>query len=123
VSYCIKCGLCKTKCINNAIVEKGVIKEKCLSEITQKKVDLSSSEEALVKKSGCIWGCDICQTVCPMNRDTEITPVPFFREEVMYVLGAKEVEEMPEEHFKQRAFSFRGRKTILRNLKLYEENK
>ena len=111
---CLHCGACQRACPSH---------ENCLSAITQKKGELTGEEIEKMLHSGIVWGCDVCQTVCPMNRDAEITPVPFFREEVMYVLGAKEVEEMSEEHFKQRAFSFRGRKTILRNLKLYEENK
>ena len=111
---CLNCGACRRACPSP---------ESCLSAITQKKGELTEQERRMMLRSGILWGCDVCQTVCPMNRDAEITPVPFFREDVMYVLSAKEVEQMSEECFKQRAFSFRGRKTILRNLKLYEENK
>ena len=111
---CLHCGACRRACPSP---------EYCLSAITQKKGELSEAEIKMMLDSGILWGCDVCQTVCPMNTDVEITPVSFFKEDVMYTLCAKEVEEMPEELFRQRAFSFRGRKTILRNLKLYEENK
>lgn len=112
VSYCIKCGLCKTKCINNAIVEKGVIKEKCLSEITQKKGDLSSSEEALIKKSGCIWGCDICQDNCPMNKNVPVSPIKEF------YTTSKPSYKCYEDYDESRAFSWRKEDVINRNLKI-----
>lgn len=112
MGYCIKCGLCKIKCINNAIAEKGIIKEKCLSEITQKKGVLSSSEEALIKKSGCIWGCDICQDNCPMNKNVSVSPIKEF-----YVT-AKPSYKCSEDYDESRAFSWRKEDVINRNLKI-----
>ena len=111
---CLHCGACQRACPSH---------EACLSAITQKKGELTKEEIDKMLRSGILWGCDVCQTVCPMNRDAEITPISFFREDTVYKLTAKEVEEMPKERFKERAFSFRGRNTVLRNLRLSEENK
>ena len=109
---CLHCGACQKACPSP---------DACLSAITQKKGELSEDEIKKMLKSGILWGCDICQTVCPMNRDAEITPISFFKEDTIYELTAQAVESMPKERFKERAFSFRGRNTILRNLKLWEE--
>ena len=109
---CNKCGLCRKKCKPGAITGVGIDKEKCLSEITQKKGVLSEEEEALVKKSGCIWGCDICQDVCPMNKNIEKTPVKEFYE------NAKSTYNGDEDYNKSRAFSWRKKEVINRNLKI-----
>ncbi|MBE6638495.1 MAG: epoxyqueuosine reductase [Ruminococcaceae bacterium] len=111
---CLHCGACQKACPSP---------DACLSAITQKKGELSEEEIQKMMQSGIVWGCDVCQTVCPMNRDVPITPIPFFKEDMIYELTYEMVERMPKEKFKDRAFSFRGRQTILRNLKLYEDTK
>ena len=111
---CLHCGACRRACPSP---------EYCLSAITQKKGELTEDEIALMLQSGIVWGCDVCQTVCPMNREIEITPIEFFKTDTVYCPTAAMVKGMTKEEFKQRAFSFRGRNTILRNLRLYEEEK
>ena len=112
IKSCKKCGLCKRKCINQAITTDGVEKEKCLSEITQKKGELTESEAELIKKSSCIWGCDICQNVCPMNSLIEVSPIKEFYE------TAKSTYDSDEDYNKSRAYSWRKRDVINRNLKI-----
>ena len=112
IKSCKKCGLCKRKCINQAITTDGVEKEKCLSEITQKKGELTESEAELIKKSGCIWGCDICQNVCPMNSCIEVSPIKEFYE------TAKSTYDSDEDYNNSRAYSWRKRDVINRNLKI-----
>lgn len=112
IEFCKKCGLCKKKCINQAITTDGVNKEKCLSEITQKKGKLTESEEELIKKGGCIWGCDICQNVCPMNNSIEMSPIKEFYE------TAKSTYNSDEDYNKSRAYSWRKKEVINRNLKI-----
>ena len=108
---CLHCGACRRVC---------PAEETCLSAVTQKKGELTEAEEALLLKSGTAWGCDLCQTVCPFNRDKEETPIPFFREDRIPFLTAEDAERMTEEEFGKRAYAWRGRKTILRNLRLLE---
>ena len=91
--------------------ESGFKKSLCLSEITQKKGVLTENEEALMKACGCVWGCDICQDVCPMNKDITITPVKEFKESpVVHFSEGDEIEG--------RAFAWRTRKVIERNMML-----
>ena len=67
---CIKCNKCVKYCPGNAL--EGNYKmnpKKCLSYITQKKEELTLEEKDKMKKNKLIFGCDICQIVCPHNKD------------------------------------------------------
>jgi epoxyqueuosine reductase QueG len=73
-----------------------------------------------------VWGCDICQLACPhtkraIDEKTIETPVPFFQSNRTPCPTYREIEAMPKEVFSRRAYAWRGRKTILRNLLAYEE--
>lgn len=97
----------------------------CLSAVTQKKGELTPEEAAYIRKYGSAWGCDICQTSCPLVRraiEREAkTPIEFFYRDRISTLTSGTVNAMSDEEFAARAFSWRGRKTILRNLALFEE--
>ena len=108
-SLCIGCMKCKTACPVNAITGKEIIKEKCLSFLSQKKGELDEETVRLIEGTGCAWGCDICQKVCPYNKNAEITPIKeFFSTAVPFVTKETEIEN--------RAFSWRGKAVIDRNL-------
>lgn len=109
---CLKCGLCSKKCPDNALNSSRVVKERCLSHITQKKGELSEKEQSLIFKSGCIWGCDICQDVCPLNRNIKTSPIPEFYE------NAKATYENLSDYSENRAYSWRKQDVIERNLKI-----
>ena len=106
---CLQCDLCLKKCPGNAITPDGININKCLSHITQMKGELSSENITLIKKSGCIWGCDICQDVCPMNKNAATTPVKEFEMTAI-------AEFVENASIEDRAYSWRGRKVIERNL-------
>lgn len=108
---CLDCGLCVKKCPASSLSENGVDKAKCLSDITQRKGELTESQSSMIKESGCIWGCDICQDVCPMNKNIAVTPIKEFLETaIAHFSEGNSVEG--------RAFAWRTRKVIERNLKL-----
>ena len=113
--HCIKCGRCKTHCP----IYKGECSE-CLSMITQKKGELSCNEIDLMVKYNTVWGCDICQDVCPMNSNIKTTPVDFFYENRINKVSSDIINSMNDEEFSSRAFAWRGRKTILRNTDIYQ---
>lgn len=103
------CMECMSACPVGAITGKEIIKEKCLSFLSQKKGELDEETKALIEKTGCAWGCDICQKVCPYNKNAEITPIKeFIGTAVPFVTKETEIEN--------RAFSWRGRAVIERNL-------
>jgi epoxyqueuosine reductase QueG len=98
---------------------------KCLSSITQKRGNLTDDEINEIKKYSCAWGCDICQNVCPHTQKaaqngTIYTEVDFFKTQRTSYLTSNMIEEMNNEEFSERAYSWRGKKVILRNLTLLE---
>ena len=109
IDFCTHCGKCTSECPSP---------DHCLSDITQKKGELNEREELLIINSRCAWGCDICRTVCPMNEGVAYTPIDFFKSELKPCITSAEIEEMGKDEFSARAYSWRGKKTILRNLKL-----
>ncbi len=108
---CIKCGKCLDACPTNAISEKGIDAERCLSYITQKKGELTPEQKALIKNSGCAWGCDICQNICPMNKGTKAEPIEIFK-------NGAELNARTDSDISDRAYAWRGEKVIKRNLKI-----
>lgn len=108
---CLECGACRKACFGGALREENFNKDGCLSHLTQKKGELSPVTEDYIGKSGIIWGCDICQNVCPMNKNISVTPVKEFIETA--IPRYKEGDSIS-----GRAFSWRGESVINRNLKI-----
>lgn len=116
---CEGCGACRSACPTGAL--RGESYE-CLSAITQKKGELTEEEAALMRKYDTAWGCDVCQEVCPHNLLPRLTPIELFREGRIDCLTEELVEGMTKEEFASRAFAWRGKKTVLRNLKILGED-
>ena len=115
---CISCGACKKACPTGVLSGEST---DCLSFITQKKGELSEEEIRLMRKYNTAWGCDECQSACPHNKNAKLTPVPFFYEKRIEKLTSEILNEMSKEEFKSRAFAWRGKKTVERNLEILEE--
>ncbi len=115
---CENCGRCAESCPFS-------ISGECLSELNQKKGMLTEGETAIIKESRIAWGCDVCQNVCPhtekaVRSGTIITPIDYFRENRIEKLTSDDVQNMTDEEFSRRAYSWRKRETILRNLSITE---
>ncbi len=115
---CPSCGLCEKACPTGAIFDRE--RKKCLSLLSQKK-DLTEEEKGLLEQAECKWGCDLCQSVCPLNQKAQKTPISFFQTDHISQLS-EEVISLPKKEFLSRAFSWRGRGILRRNLGLEKEN-
>lgn len=116
---CAGCGRCIAACPLGALDGGRFCEEKCLSYITQKKGELSQQEIDAMRAANTIWGCDICQEVCPHNRNLPITEIKEFRENL--ILNLKVDEKISNKEFKKlysgRAFAWRGKSVLIRNEK------
>ncbi|MBR4949385.1 MAG: epoxyqueuosine reductase [Clostridia bacterium] len=122
---CLCCGLCQKVCPENAISEGKVNIDKCLSHINQKKGDLTSFEKELILKTNYIWGCDICQDICPMNKNILETFIPDFKKDIKENLFYEDIINLSNktfcEKYKDRAFTFRGVSVLKRNLNIIKD--
>lgn len=103
---CLNCGLCEKCCPAASIADKS----NCFSHLNQQKQELSENTKKLIRETGCAWGCDICQDVCPLNRNIKINPLPPFLQGVR--------AKADPENLTDRAYGWRGKKVIERNLEI-----
>jgi epoxyqueuosine reductase len=101
--YCGSCTRCIDECPTDAILPGKVIDgSKCISYFTIELKEQLIPAEMKGKFEGWIFGCDICQDVCPWNRfskpntEIEFTPIP----EILN-LSTKEWKLMTQESFKK----------------------
>lgn len=110
VKRCLGCGKCAKEC--DYLSGKC---DFCVSELNQRK-NVTDGELAIIKSKKIRWGCDVCQEVCPMNRAVPKTPIEFFHTHQIENVTPELLEGMTKEQFKQRAYAWRGKKVILRNV-------
>jgi epoxyqueuosine reductase len=120
---CIQCGNCVKSCPGCAILGNFDVNPlRCRSYITQKKEELSDQDVNILKKHHLIYGCDICQDVCPHNQGVEFTNISEFKENLKYCIDYNELSKISNKEFlrryKDRAFSWRGKKILVRNFGL-----
>lgn len=122
---CISCGKCIEACPGGALFENGFDINKCASHISQKKGELTDEEVNILKKSALVFGCDICQRVCPHNENIGGT-MEEFTENLMPNIDLSDIENLSNREFMKkygdRAFSWRGKAVIARNLKLIQRS-
>jgi epoxyqueuosine reductase QueG len=116
-NLCIHCGKCREVCPTGFL--RGEY-ELCYSAITQKKGELAENEKEFIKKLGSVWGCDVCQNVCPVTLAAKAqgsleTHIPYFRCDILKELSTDVINKMSDEEFGSRAYSWRGKETLLRN--------
>lgn len=94
---CVGCGACVRCCPGKALDGRGHIDcRKCLSYLTIEHRDELPTGLRLNDK---IYGCDICQDVCPHNRHT-VSPLPEFLPRPAVVgLTREDISAMTQEQF------------------------
>lgn len=123
---CIGCDACVRACPGGALRAAPFDESRCLSALTQKKGALTSQEEELLRAHPLIWGCDICQQVCPYNRGVMHSPLSDLIGEgaqpYLAQLQADDLEGLSNKTFRakygDRAFAWRGPAVLRRNLEL-----
>ena len=77
--YCGTCTRCIDECHTDAIVDPYVVDgSKCISYLTIELKDQILPNEFKGKMDNWMFGCDICQDVCPWNRFSKPTNEPHF---------------------------------------------
>jgi len=125
---CGTCTRCIDACPTDALSAYTIDAQKCISYLTielkpEHEIELSLAQ----RMDGWIYGCDICQDVCPWNRFEQQSTVAEFapRAEVL-ALDANTIEGMAQEEFSQRFRKSPVKRTKLaglkRNLKALRNN-
>jgi len=100
--HCGTCTRCLDACPTDAIIAPQVVDgSKCISYLT---IELKEEIPAQFKDKMSNWmfGCDICQDVCPWNRFSKAHNEPaFMPENGLLDLSAKELTEITDEVFKK----------------------
>lgn len=101
-NYCGNCSLCIDACPTKAIEKDFTINaNKCISYLTIELKD-KISEEFNNKYEKWIFGCDICQNVCPWNRFSITHNEPdFLPNPNLFKMSKNDWEEITEEIYKE----------------------
>lgn len=100
--YCGTCTKCIEACPTDAILPDKVIDgSKCISYFTIELKDMLIPEKMKGQFENNLFGCDICQDVCPWNRFSKPNTTPEFTpiNEVLH-FNENDWEELTEESFK-----------------------
>lgn len=121
-NHCGSCTACLDSCPTHAFSSEGILNAtKCISYWTIEHKEDNKPEN--LDLNSWIWGCDICQDVCPWNKTfSKQTTEPLFqpRKEITEI-EVEKISKYSENGFRK-AFSFsplirRGKKGILRNIR------
>lgn len=123
---CMECNRCITACLGQCLGHDEFKFDTCKSYLTQKKGDLTNEEETIIRKTPLVFGCDVCQEICPHNQSIPATPIPEFQRIEPYI-DIDELDSLTNKEFKakygHRAFSWRGKKILMRNQEIIESKK
>jgi epoxyqueuosine reductase len=127
--YCGSCRRCIDACPTEAIEEERVVNgSKCISYFTIELKELLIPDAMKQRFNNWMFGCDICQDVCPWNRFSKPTAEAAFQPipEILN-FSTSEWEELTEESFKKifqnsplKRSKFQG---IKRNLQFLQASK
>lgn len=115
---CKSCDKCIKACPTSALLGDGTMDpNRCLSYLSQIK-----EERTNTKDLNLVYGCDICQRVCPYNKTIKTNVHQEFRP-VIYGLP-DQVKTMSNRAFKRTykdfAFAWSGREVLVRNMEVLD---
>ena len=115
---CLKCKACISLCPGQALNEFGLNSYRCVSYLTQKKETLTIEEEMAMGHQ--IYGCDMCQKVCPINGSVSLEM------ETGLEISLDDILSMSNKGFKlqfqQTAAGWRGKKQMQKNAEIILRN-
>jgi epoxyqueuosine reductase len=101
---CGTCTRCIEACPTDALQSYEIDATRCIAYLTiELKPEHEIPPELASKLDGWVYGCDICQEVCPWNRFAEPSTIPEFapREEIVSLTG-EQIEAMAQEEYAER---------------------
>ena len=102
-NYCGTCNKCIEECPTDAIVEPYKVDgSKCISYLTIELKDEILPKEFKGKMDNWMFGCDVCQDVCPWNRFSKPHQEPLFiPNNQLLDLTKNDWEDLTEDVFKE----------------------
>ncbi|WP_090443223.1 tRNA epoxyqueuosine(34) reductase QueG [Natronincola peptidivorans] len=116
---CYQCNLCIKHCPKGAIEAPYKFNaQKCLSNILQQKGDIGEEDRSILGQR--LYGCDICQSVCPHNKEIEgISENYFYPKDVSCKPDLIELLNISNKEFKETygktSAGWRGKTVLQRN--------
>ena len=128
-NYCGTCTKCMDACPTQAIVAPYVVDStKCISYLTIEYKGNQLPSHYTENSQNWIYGCDICQDVCPINARARQHAEPDFNDKEIFSNMRRSIwEDMTEEKFKEvfhdNPIKRTGYKGLMRNLKYSKQVK
>ncbi len=117
-AWCQECNLCVASCPTNALSGNGEVNSnQCISYWN---IESRSDSILLEKKGKWIFGCDICQKVCPYNKsgiftsDENFAPHPITRQ-----VAQGDLSNLRKASLKDLSLQRAGLKNLERNIKFF----
>jgi epoxyqueuosine reductase len=117
--HCGACTLCIDACPTGALVDpRELDATKCISYLTIETPAIDEAQRSLIGQH--IWGCDICQDVCPFNLASSLTSDPAWSGPIRDGLSAAHLWQLSDdeihERIKDSAMTFVPLSRLRRNL-------
>jgi epoxyqueuosine reductase len=113
---CGDCVKCLQACPTKAITETGFEKDKCISYYNQAKRNLTDKE---MTANYALFGCDICQVVCPKNIEKGKTIHPEFELNGKEKVSIKDLFTLSDKEFRNTysnmSYLWKGKTILMRN--------
>lgn len=116
---CGSCTLCIDACPTGALVDaRELDATRCISYLTIETPELDESQRPMIGQH--VWGCDICQDVCPFNLASSVTPDPVWNGPIRDGLSAAHLWQLSDDEIHARikgsAMTFVPLSRLRRNL-------